>query len=573
MSMGTHGDMWMTPLELAKEYNVSHATIYKWLKLGGWKRVGQRWLIRKGDLDRFLRDGERAFRVKEEDDASLASLEGLDILRSGARFDFLDATQKTFYVHRRGEPAAVPILWEPWQIDHWIKPTYYNVDERGQRNKRLIIISVPAKEGKTTMAAAAVWYDLMFDWDTSPEIYSCAGTKDQAALVFKNVKNAIISSPLAQAMRKEKQLKIYKNAIEVDTPTRAGVYRVLAREAFSAHGLNPTLTVYDEMWNQPDAEMWEATKESPARTEPLTMVISYAGFGWQKVKGNVWYDLWQRGIAWQDDPDLDRDLHFYHTNVNRASWKQDRAGNIDAYLERMKRYFTTDAQYRRLVLNEWVDSEDSALTEADINAIFLRGKELGFQETWVPQAGWRYTITLDLGLTGDATVAAVFGRKVGSDLIRICNMRKFEKRRTGLQREVDIDSVEDWLVNAWKIFGGSVWADPDQFKGSIQRLTKRGLPIKAWNFVGPNINRATKILVGAIRERQIASYPIPALEAELRSARIVSRSYGMRLEVPRIRSTRAHEGQHGDHLTTLCIGADVLLATNIAPPSIWSISL
>ena len=564
-------DDWMTPKQISRDYLVRMNTVYKWLKKGGWKRAGGRWLVRKGDLENYLRKGERS--MLPEDDASVATLEGLDFKRQGNRLDFIDSTQKTFYVRPLGVRKFIPIVWEPWQLKNWIRPVYYDTDKYGVRKKRLAIISVPCKEGKTCMAAAAVWYALVFDWDNEPEVYSCAGTKDQAKLVFKQVSRAISASPYAQAMIKAKKLNVYKDVIEIETPTRAGTYRALAREAFGSHGGNQSLTVWDEVWNQPDAEMWEAMKESAARTEPLTMIVSYAGYGWQRVQGNLWFDLWTRGMEWTEHPENDPEMHFYHSNDNQSSWKFDEHGSIEPYLKRMRRYFTEDGHFQRMVHNAWVDQEDAALTEEDIKAMFARAVELEFEETWVPQPGWRYVTALDLGLTGDATVACVCGRKIGSDLVRVCTMKRFAKRRIGKLREVDIEAVEEWITRAWKTYGGKVYADPDEFKGSIQRLTKKGIPIEAWNFVGPNINRATKVLVGAIRERQIASYYVPALESELRMARIVTKSYGMRLEIPRIRSTRKKEGQHGDHVTVLMIAIDVLLEKDIASPDIWSIKI
>ena len=91
-------------------------------------------------------------------------------------------------------------------------------------------------------------------------------------------------------------VKIYKDAIErVDGN---GAYRVLASDSSSAHGGNATCVIWDELWNQPSYDLWEALTHSPARENPFHFIVTYAGY--QARSGNLLWDLYSRGMAGED---------------------------------------------------------------------------------------------------------------------------------------------------------------------------------------------------------------------------------------------------------------------------------
>src|SRR5262249_15997025 len=135
-------------------------------------------------------------------------------------------------------------------------------------------------------------------------------------------------------------VKIYKDVIErIDGN---GFYKVLSADAPGSHGLNASCVIWDELWNQPSYDLWEALVHSPARKNPFHFVVTYAGY--QARSGNLLWDLYSRGAS-NGDP---RQYTFWRSgpDANLASW-------ITAeYLESQRRRLP-DHIFRRLHQNEW----------------------------------------------------------------------------------------------------------------------------------------------------------------------------------------------------------------------------
>src|SRR2546422_7070674 len=110
----------------------------------------------------------------------------------------------------------------------------------------------------------------MFD-EPGAEVYSCAGDKDQARIVFGEAKKSVEANPDLSA-----RFKVYRDAIE--SPAQNAVYRVLSAEAYSKEGLNPSLVVFDELHVQPNDELWNTMNlGSGTRAQPLVLAITTAG--------------------------------------------------------------------------------------------------------------------------------------------------------------------------------------------------------------------------------------------------------------------------------------------------------
>ena len=127
------------------------------------------------------------------------------------------------------------------------------------------------------------------------EVYSCAGDKEQARIVFGEAKKAIEADPDLK-----KLTKTYRDAIEV--PEMGSIYRCLSAEAYTKEGLNPSLVIFDEVHVQPDDELWNVMLlGSGTRRNPLVLGITTAGV---KVDGrgqpSLCYRLWEKGRAAED---------------------------------------------------------------------------------------------------------------------------------------------------------------------------------------------------------------------------------------------------------------------------------
>jgi len=134
---------------------------------------------------------------------------------------------------------------------------------------------MPRKNGKSALASGIALFALLTEGDGA-EVYSCAGDREQARIVFGVAKEMIRLDPELAAMVEAKELVLYKNAIEV--PGTGSVYRALSSVAELAEGLNPSTTIFDEVHVQPNDELWSAMELAPGtREDPLMVGITTAG--------------------------------------------------------------------------------------------------------------------------------------------------------------------------------------------------------------------------------------------------------------------------------------------------------
>jgi phage terminase large subunit-like protein len=198
-----------------------------------------------------------------------------------------------FYVE--GEKAGLPFILEPWQrkivrdVFGWLRPD-------GTRRYRIAYVEVPRKNGKSTFAAGIALYLLLADQEKRPQVYSCAGDRDQARIVF-NAARAMIEkgSPILKSKAELRQYRINAKAND-------GWYEATSAEAPSAHGRNPSGIVFDELHTQPDRELWDAMLSGRgARRQPLVVAITTAG----NDRSSICWEMHQRAKEAIRNPDAD----------------------------------------------------------------------------------------------------------------------------------------------------------------------------------------------------------------------------------------------------------------------------
>ena len=180
-----------------------------------------------------------------------------------------------------------PIKLEPFQ-KKILKDIFQTKDKNRLRKYNLALIGVPKKNGKSTLASGVALYMLFADV-INAEVYGIAGDKDQAKIIFQMTKKAIERNPILLD-----SVKIYKDEIVV--PSTGSIYKVLSADAPTAHGLNPSCVIADELWNQPNRDLYDAMTQSPIRKEPLTFIVTYAGTD----QTSLLYDLYQAGVQKKD---------------------------------------------------------------------------------------------------------------------------------------------------------------------------------------------------------------------------------------------------------------------------------
>lgn len=186
-----------------------------------------------------------------------------------------------------GGAAGELIELRPWQTK--LLDGLLAEDSTGKLRHRAALIGMARKNGKSALGAGLALWSL-FLGDAGGEVYSVAGTRDQARIVFGSAKRMVELDPELSTTA-----KVYRDAIEV--PATGSVYRVLSREAGASEGLSPTFVVFDEVHVQPDDELWNVMQlGAGARREPMLLGITTAGARTDAHgRDSLCYRLYQHG--------------------------------------------------------------------------------------------------------------------------------------------------------------------------------------------------------------------------------------------------------------------------------------
>jgi len=172
-----------------------------------------------------------------------------------------------------GKCAGNKFILEDWQrrivmnLFGWKRPD-------GMRRYRESFIFVPRKNGKTPFCAGLINYVAFCDGEPGAQIYSAAGEREQAALVFRHAAGMIHRNPKLDA-----QSRVYRTFKSIEYGGGATVYKALSADADTKHGLNAHLVVNDELHVQPNRDLVDTLETATAsRTQPLIVHITTAGF-------------------------------------------------------------------------------------------------------------------------------------------------------------------------------------------------------------------------------------------------------------------------------------------------------
>lgn len=312
-------------------------------------------------------------------------------------------------LHHTGDFYGQPFTLLDWQHET-LWDVYGTVKETGYRRYRFAYVETPKKNGKTELVAALALYHLLND-PPSGEIYCCAAERFQAGLVYKAAKQMIEQDEALQEL-----VRVVDSKKEIHNRHTGTFIRVLSAEAYSKHGLNPTVVIFDELHAQPNRDLWDVMTfgAGSARKEPLWWVITTAGddpdrasIGWEKheyarrlIDGEIEDPTWYAKIyAADEDDDIFDEAVWYKANpslgrsIDIETVRQEAIGaRNDEAMEKL---------FRWLRLNQWV-----ALKTLSWLPLTLWDATVG---KWSPAdlVGKRCYIGLDLSSTTDLTAAAL----------------------------------------------------------------------------------------------------------------------------------------------------------------------
>jgi phage terminase large subunit-like protein len=156
----------------------------------------------------------------------------------------------------------------------FIEAIYGRLAKDGRRKIRIAIKSEPRGNGKTgLLAGLALAHLLGPECESRGEVYSCAYNKLQAALIFGEMKATVEAVPEFDARC---NVQRYGKVIEVMEGDGAGsIFESLSADDKRAHGLSPSLWIYDEFAQAPNTDLLDNLKTAMGkRSESLGVIIS-----------------------------------------------------------------------------------------------------------------------------------------------------------------------------------------------------------------------------------------------------------------------------------------------------------
>lgn len=319
--------------------------------------------------------------------------------------------------HTKGPSAGQTFNLRPWQENGIIRPLF-KTRKDGKRQYRTCLLMLPRKNGKSEIAAALAVYFLLFDGEIGAEVYSAAADKDQAALVF-NVAAQMIRNDAELAA----QCEIIDSQKRIVHRKSGSFYRAISAEAYSKHGFNASVVIYDELHAAPNRELWDVLSTSQgARDQPLMIAITTAGYD----RHSILWELYAHAKKVAERPSIDPTfLPILYEAPADADWTSEKVwkaanpalGDFRSLEEmrvmaaRAKEIPAQENSFRRLYLNQWTEQASRwiSLTAWDACQRPIEPSDL---------RGRRCYVGMDLSTTKDLTaLAAVFPNDGGFDVL------------------------------------------------------------------------------------------------------------------------------------------------------------
>ena len=371
--------------------------------------------------------------------------------------------------------SGEPLVFRDWQKE--LTRNLFAVKDNGRLKHKIALIGLPRKQGKSAWLSAVALEHLVLG-PSGGEIYSCAADRDQARIVFNNVKEMIRLEPELEF------LQVYRDAIY--NPKNGTSYRALSAEAFTKEGLSPTFVAFDELHAQPNRELFDVMSLAMgARQEPMLVAITTAGVKTDSSgKDSICYDLYNYGKRIASGEIDDPSFFFAWYEGDEAidyrtedAWKIANPGYgdicaADDFASAVLR--TPEAEFKTKRLNIWTSTQTAWLPSGTWEA--LEDKER------VPQAGEEVVLAFDGAFSNDST--ALVAWLLGGEKPHLMVVGLWERPQDADNTwHVPVAEVEQTIINTARDNRFNVREivfDPARWQRTFMVLDEEGLPVVSY---------------------------------------------------------------------------------------------
>lgn len=411
-----------------------------------------------------------------------------------------------------GGRAGELIVLRPWQRQ--LLNALLAEDKNGKLKHRAALIGMSRKNGKSALGAGLGLWSL-FVGPAGGEVYSVAGTREQAKIVFNTAREIVRLDPELSSMA-----RVMTNAIEI--PATGSVYRVLSREAGASEGLSPTMVIFDEVHVQPDSELWDVMQlGAGAREEPLIMGITTAGarldlhgreshcyklynYGKRVAAGEIkdptfFFSWWEPKAGVQAD------------HRDETVWQEANPGygdlcSIEDFRSTVLR--TSEAEFRTKRTNCWVTSSQAALPHGAWDKLAAPDRQ--------PDPNAKIVLMADGSFSGDCTAIVAVSVE---EKPHVWVVGLWEKPPDDNEWRVSIADVEDVFRSTCRSLPvAEAGMDPYRWQRSMQVLENEGLPMLEYNMGSvERMTKAWKVFYDAVLDGQFTHSGDPRLARHVES--------------------------------------------------------
>ncbi len=388
-------------------------------------------------------------------------------------------------VHTKGEWAGQPFILSPWERKIVRQVFGWKRSSDGTRKYRTVYIEMPRKGGKSTFASGLGLLLTFFDGEPGARVYSAAGDRDQAELVYDDALEMVEMSPELRSRSEPMKRAIF-------VPDTFSRFQAISRESGTKFGINAHGIIIDELHVHKTRDLYDTLMTSMgARRQPLAVIITTAGWDrtsicWEvheyakKVRDKVIDDPEFLPVIYCAEPEDDwTDPKVWH-KANPGLGEIVSEEYLRKECERAQNIPGRQNVFKRLHLNLWTDQAKCWIPLADWDACEV---DISLEEGLARASCYG---GVDLSSTRDLSSLGLTFPPSKEDE-KWASLQRFYMPADNVQKRVKEDRVpyDQWIDEGYIIPTPGNIVDQDFIRKDIEKLglqvTLKELAFDRWN--------------------------------------------------------------------------------------------